>query len=204
MLSEKLTSGNREVERIYEFSNISGKDVIKLVLTRQNLPRFEITNFEIPAAIGKMDANTVVDGIDVSFDRGSIIFYPDASNILWSYVIDTEFNRKQIALCLSKNWFRIVDTKVRTEIAQLGLEQGISIDTRKKPEHKMSPREEELAKRAEKAEEELQSIRKDMASIMTEFKSLKEEKLTHKPPHDVSFNEPDKETPPTRRGRKQA
>jgi hypothetical protein len=74
MLLEKLISGVKETERLYEFANLSGSIVIKLVLSKQKLPYYEIVNFEVPVGTGNVDANSVVDGVQVNFDNGSLIF----------------------------------------------------------------------------------------------------------------------------------
>jgi hypothetical protein len=189
MIVEKLITGIKETERLYDFANLSGKDVIKLVLTQQRLPIFEITNFEIPLGTGVIDANSVVDGVSVNFEKGSLFFYPDQSSILWGYLIDTEFNRNQLAGCLNKNWFRIIDSKLRAEIAELALTLGYDIEKNVTKLEKHSPREQEALEKAKRIEEENAQLKKDMATIMTQFKELKDS-VTKPDEKDVSFSEP--------------
>ena len=187
MLAEKLSSGIKETERLYEFANFAGKDVIKLVFSSQRLPIAEIVGFQVPVSMGNIDVNSIIDGVDVKFDIGSLYFYPDTSGILWGYLIDTEENRKRLAKCLHKHWFRIVDTKVRESIAELALSFGCDIDKKAGTTNfKYSPREAEAIEKLKKTEEELAQMRKDMATIMMQLSEKKEQPANT----DVGFEPP--------------
>jgi phage pi2 protein 07 len=188
MLLEKLISGVKETERLYEFANLSGSSVIKLVLSKQKLPYYEIVNFEVPIGTGNVDANSVVDGVQVNFDNGSLIFYPDSSGILWGYLIDTEYNRKQLASCVHKNWFRILDSNVRAEINQLALLNGETLTVDKPKYEKMSVREQEAIDKMKKMEEELMATRRDMAKMMEMLNGKKEQENNTQ--EEISFTPP--------------
>lgn len=157
--------GDKKVEEMIETSALLGVDLIELVWNKKRSDIAQVVGFKYPIIDGN---NSSIDvGVSAAgWIDGTINFYPDKNDVCWGYIYDIPENRDLLYGSFSCNWFKIVDKKVRDEIAAEATAKGFATDPTEKTEIIIKKSTRELAAESNaknlalKLEEEKQKIKR--------------------------------------------
>jgi hypothetical protein len=168
----KVLTGEKEVEKIINLASQGGYGVIELVWSMFRKSNTKIIGFEIPiddSSRERSNPNSLEIDLTTSIKTvvGIVNFYVDDGGRCWGYVIDTPYNRDQIAKSIKTGWYKIVDAKIREDIYKLAEQKGYETTIAKKQIYgtKVSHTEKALKQELEDTQKLLRDMQKKQEEL---------------------------------------
>lgn len=118
--TDRLRTGAKEVDAIYEMADMLGYDVIKLVGKKIGHSMSAVFGFDVPTmGFDYQNRQSLA-----TVDRGYVYFFPDNNGTKWGFCIDTPHNREVVASHFASPEFKPSDKKFEDIIKELCLEKG--------------------------------------------------------------------------------
>ena len=180
-LTESLTTGEREVAKIYEAANHAGLDVVKLVWSKKGKSIPQVMGFDVPTAtsttnVNPLDIHSSDEGM-VNLQFGQVRFYPDANDFRWGYVIATERNLECMMNHIPRGWYVVHTKSYREKIIKMAEAAGLPTSyVRPKSEHvKKTVREEQAEQKITEMAETEKELRAQLAQAQADLETARED-----------------------------
>jgi hypothetical protein len=182
-ITESLTTGISEVEKIYEAASHADLDVIKLLWLKKGHSVPHLIGFDVPTSMsfGGIDPMMMDDENDapINLEFGKLNFFPDKSGRepnRWAYVIATERNLKLMMGHFPMGWYRIQTKSYRLKVIAMAEENGLPTKyTAPRSEHvKKTVNEEKAEAKVGELLESEQDLKAQLAAARAALATAKE------------------------------